>query len=1374
LELNTPKDHDIYTEEGDPNPYEEWWSGVQSLDGGQKQFRFDIPEDAAKKLHEFYMLTEYDNSSVAHFTKLYLRVADPTPQLSSLSKTTFSVDDVITITGSNLGSGGSVKFGSIKASSPISWTDSSVEIRVPEGVESGNIYVVNDGGVSNGLAYQIVSSTGDPTVALAIPDQSMSAGSEVLVADLTNVFADPNGDALSFEVAISGGDVAADDTALAEGTLRLTSESTASGSFEVTVTATDADNASVSDTFTLTIQGSPLLTAPTGVTATAENGQVNLSWDANSESGVVGYNVYRATTSFEATSTATRLTNTSISATSFADTDVASGTTYYYRVTAVDGEGNESGLSREVNATPSSDPGTGVTREVLANLPQPMLFSLSSYSTVDGKLYVFGGFEPGTNPYQAYDTVWSFDLASETWSDLGITLPYGIFDYHTTGVFHGDHFYLPPGFASGNTNGWGSHNQIIDIDLASGSASETVAFSSSSRIWNIASVKAGSKIYYLGGHTGSDMNEIFEFDPEGQTLTQVATMSFRANGLSATYGADGWIYYWAPGDSRKVERFNPDTYAVETMSAELPSDLSRWTNLWHIAGEHALYFFGAQVDPAVYKYDYANDVVSETGWTVPGDYRGRVAAVQDDTQPHVIYAFERNGAPESNPLVLTKLSLEANASQIATIRGQAIDEDGAIVEGMRVQATRMDGSGTTYTTTTDASGNYSLEVSPGTYRVLGQAVMGAKYVSNDSKVQEISVAGGQTITRNLDGATGYFLELSNIEISGAAPPLTVDPGTDVQVSFDYTTWSRDGCPGCIVYIAAGIGSDGQDAQSVGIPGGNPGESGRATLTLTVPSAPGTYDVFALVAPDVSETNALDRYERQYPDEYTYVPVGQINAGSVAPVEYVLEEDFEEGVLNASVAVDTRGSFSSSPGIKDVSDLRGAKAFGFGRSTCGANCFDDYETALTITLSEPTFLHSVSFKAMELYGDWGSSGHIFVDGERLEKAYFGRQPSNSRTPDSEYESHYLAIDKTVRTVEFRVTDITNESEIFIDDVVLSPEGRRAADVARSVTGPVFEDLDMDLEFTGGSSTDGTLTVSRYDEAAPNNESIEGSATSGNGSTIVPDIASPKRYYSVQNSGLSAFEYQVCLDLGGLPGIDDPGQLVILKRDNSEEAWTPYDTVLDGDQICSSGLSSFSEFTVGGESALNPLPVELVDFTASADERNVVLQWRTESEKQNAGFDVERRVGSDSFEKLTFIDGAGTINEPQTYRFDDVTVPFDTDVVTYRLKQIDLDGAHEYSEEVEINLDVPLQLQLYKTFPNPATSRATLRYELPHSGLVRISLYNTLGQRVLDPVNRVMSAGRHQRTLDLNQLGSGLYFIRIETESGSITRKLVVVR
>lgn len=89
---------------------------------------------------------------------------------------------------------------------------------------------------------------------------------------------------------------------------------------------------------------------PTGLAAipggTATTPAIDLSWQANNESDLAGYNVYRSTSgAFQRITTAPTL------GPAFSDTTVTAGTTYTYRVTAVDNSGNESPPSTEIAET---------------------------------------------------------------------------------------------------------------------------------------------------------------------------------------------------------------------------------------------------------------------------------------------------------------------------------------------------------------------------------------------------------------------------------------------------------------------------------------------------------------------------------------------------------------------------------------------------------------------------------------------------------------------------------------------------------------------------------------------------------------------------------------------------------------------------------------------------------------------------------------------------------------------------------------------------------------------------------------------------------------------------------------------------------------
>lgn len=97
--------------------------------------------------------------------------------------------------------------------------------------------------------------------------------------------------------------------------------------------------------------------APSELTAQSGEGTVELTWTAPDIESVKGYNIYRSTSSFESVEGKQAVPGGSdVEDVSFADSNASKGSTYYYRVTVVDGGGNESKASNEASATAFPSP----------------------------------------------------------------------------------------------------------------------------------------------------------------------------------------------------------------------------------------------------------------------------------------------------------------------------------------------------------------------------------------------------------------------------------------------------------------------------------------------------------------------------------------------------------------------------------------------------------------------------------------------------------------------------------------------------------------------------------------------------------------------------------------------------------------------------------------------------------------------------------------------------------------------------------------------------------------------------------------------------------------------------------------------------------
>ncbi len=196
---------------------------------------------------------------------------------------------------------------------------------------------------------------------------------------------------------------------------------------------------------------------------------------------------------------------------------------------------------------------------------------------------------------------------------------------------------------------------------------------------------------------------------------------------------------------------------------------------------------------------------------------------------------------------------------------------------------------------------------------------------------------------------------------------------------------------------------------------------------------------------------------------------------------------------------------------------------------------------------------------------------------------------------------------------------------------------------------------------------------------------------------------------------------------------------------------------------------------------PLPVELTSFTAaSTGSAAVVLNWETATEVNNYGFEIERAVTSTSsvteWEKVGFVEGHGNSNSPKNYTFTDNSTPLNVSTVSYRLKQIDIDGNYKYSDVVEINIEneLPTKFELFQNYPNPFNPSTTISFALPKSGFVTLKVYNAIGEEIEELVNREMNAGIQNINFDATNLSSGIYFFKLQSGSFSETKKMILIK
>ncbi len=174
---------------------------------------------------------------------------------------------------------------------------------------------------------------------------------------------------------------------------------------------------------------------------------------------------------------------------------------------------------------------------------------------------------------------------------------------------------------------------------------------------------------------------------------------------------------------------------------------------------------------------------------------------------------------------------------------------------------------------------------------------------------------------------------------------------------------------------------------------------------------------------------------------------------------------------------------------------------------------------------------------------------------------------------------------------------------------------------------------------------------------------------------------------------------------------------------------------------------------------PLPVNLISFNLEKNNNTIVLNWITNSEKDNHGFEIEKSLNGKKFEKVAYINAKNTLSEKNNYEYFDQS-PSDG-INYYRLKQIDLDGTFEYSPIKSINYESKIEITMY---PNPAQNQ--LFFEGVKNGS-KIEILNLSGKNIYTNSNYTLNT-----LVDIRHFNDGIYFVKITNGNNSIFRKFIV--
>ena len=278
---------------------------------------------------------------------------------------------------------------------------------------------------------------------------------------------------------------------------------------------------------------------------------------------------------------------------------------------------------------------------------------------------------------------------------------------------------------------------------------------------------------------------------------------------------------------------------------------------------------------------------------------------------------------------------------------------------------------------------------------------------------------------------------------------------------------------------------------------------------------------------------------------------------------------------------------------------------------------------------------------------------------------------------------------------------------------------------------------------------------------------GASRSSNGSKYVNRNMTIKPQHQPADSVwirlyISKAEFDQYVTDGGAGSIS---QLKIIKNEDSAKMAITLPTTLANttvSEIFSSGNSYVLQGTIGefssfyfSNSAIIPLPLNLVTFKGSLQNGTTLLEWQTANEINTSNFTVERSTDGRNFQQIGTVAATGNAGVTNKYSYTDYDVTRQSfSVVYYRLKVVDIDGSYTYSDIVTITL--PFITSRVALFPNPAAHEVNVTITTAIDGKVKWQLIDNAGRIVIH--NSIAAKkGNNNIVINLNRLSTGTYFL-----------------
>jgi len=282
---------------------------------------------------------------------------------------------------------------------------------------------------------------------------------------------------------------------------------------------------------------------------------------------------------------------------------------------------------------------------------------------------------------------------------------------------------------------------------------------------------------------------------------------------------------------------------------------------------------------------------------------------------------------------------------------------------------------------------------------------------------------------------------------------------------------------------------------------------------------------------------------------------------------------------------------------------------------------------------------------------------------------------------------------------------------------------------------------------------------------------------NPSNTIANSTFMNAYWDMQATGGSGYSYNLTLmqDSAVHGTIGDLANLQVAKYAGTSTNWSKITatTVNNITGFMNANSSNTMGIFTGTNGVSNSLPVKLIALTASAKNNNVLVSWTTASEENNKGFEVESSIDGNSFKMIGFVKGAINSNRLSNYNLVDANafVNNASNIIYYRLKQLDMDGKFTYSKVVSVNNNDNKAENVFEVFPNPFNTEFNIEVNATEAGNATVETIDLQGKVLVSKNFNTVNGLNTLNMTDLPSLNAGIYVVKVTVNGQTFVHKLV---